>query len=132
MPDDQTPQESPTILVVDDEPDIVEIVSEVLAAAGYRVLSAGDGQTATTVFAEHSASISAVVLDLTMPRKPGLDVLRDIRQISRDVPVVLSSGFSEDDVASQLDGLAVSVFMRKPYRFRELLAQLDALLGRRR
>ncbi len=129
MPNDSQTVQNATILVVDDEADIVDIVSEVLTGAGYQVLVARDGEAATEVFSQHSESIAAVILDLTMPRKTGLDVLKDIRRVRTDTPVLLSSGFSQDDVTGQLEGLGVAAFMRKPYRFRELLAKLTEVLG---
>ncbi len=128
MPEDPRALQKATILVVDDEADIVDIVSEVLTGAGYEVLVARDGEAATEVFSQHSESIAAVILDLTMPRKTGLDVLKDIRRMRTDTPVLLSSGFSQDDVTGQLEGLGVAAFMRKPYRFRELLARLAEVL----
>ncbi len=128
MPEDPRALQKATILVVDDEADIVDIVSEVLTGAGYEVLVARDGEAATEVFSQHSESIAAVILDLTMPRKTGLDVLKDIRRMRADTPVLLSSGFSQDDVTGQLEGLGVAAFMRKPYRFRELLARLAEVL----
>src|SRR6185503_13237293 len=101
--------------VVDDEEAIRELAQIVLEAAGMTVLSATDGSEGIALFRRNAASIDAVVLDVTMPSMTGDEVLRKIRKTHPRCPVVLSSGFSEYDVAGSLLDDPFVLFLQKPY-----------------
>ena len=119
------PCAGPAVLLVDDEPMIRELGRAVLEQAGYPVLTADDGAAAVEAFAAHRAGIGLVVLDVTMPRLSGRDAFLRIRALDPAARVLLSTGYSADDV-SALDGL-VGV-LTKPYRPAELLAAVRAVL----
>jgi PAS domain S-box-containing protein len=111
-----------TVLVVDDDPAVCSVARRALARHGFRVLEARDGARALEVFRERQPEISAVLLDLTMPEMGGDEVLRELRSLDPQVRVVLSSGFSESDVASQLGADSASAgFLQKPYEVRTLV-----------
>ncbi|HKR07840.1 MAG TPA: response regulator, partial [Gemmatimonadaceae bacterium] len=116
------------VLVVDDEESVRTVLSRVLARAGYKVLSAADGQEALIIFAREVERISAVVLDLTMPRLDGIEVMRLLRRLSPDVRVLLMSGYSDDEVKARFAGEHVAGFLQKPFQNKELVARLAALL----
>lgn len=116
------------ILVVDDEESVRTVLSRVLERAGYKVLSAADGQDALIIFAREVERIAAVVLDLTMPRLDGIEVLRLLRRLSPDVRVLLMSGYSDEEVKTRFAGERVAGFLQKPFQNKELLARLAALL----
>jgi len=82
------PAASGTVLVVEDEEPIRRVAQHVLESNGFRVLLAVDGQQAVDQFREHAAAIDAVLLDLTMPKKNGLEVLVELRQLRPEVRVV--------------------------------------------
>jgi two-component system alkaline phosphatase synthesis response regulator PhoP len=120
-----------TILVVDDEPHIVEIVHDYLKQAGFRVLTAFDGQTALTV-ARHERP-DLVVLDLMLPgRMDGLDVCRHLRQdpVLSDVPILMLTARSEE--TDRLIGLELGAddYVTKPFSPREVVARVRAVLRR--
>jgi len=122
-----------TILVVDDEPHIVEIVRDYLKQAGYRVVTAGDGQTALTL-ARHERP-DLVVLDLMLPGGlDGLDVCRRLRQDPglADVPIIMLTARVEE--TDRLIGLELGAddYVTKPFSPRELVARVRAVLRRAR
>lgn len=118
------------VLVVDDEEVVRAITREVLEKAGFRVLTATNGQEGLAVFRRCADDITAVVLDLTMPYMSGVEALREIRKIRPGVPVLLSSGYTEEEAARKLDGHAPNGFIQKPYRASALLAKLQETLAR--
>jgi len=116
------------ILVVDDEDSVRGVIARVLQRAGFKVLTAADGQGALKVFAAEADCISAVVLDLTMPRLDGLEVLRLLRRLRPDVRVLLMSGYSDQEIATRVGGEHLPGFLQKPFRNADLTARLGTLL----
>jgi len=116
------------IAVVEDEPAIRRGVVDVLRASGYDVVEAADGLTG---LAEASRpDVDLVLLDLMLPKKDGLEVLRDLRQLRPAVPViVLTARGTEDD---RVKGLKTGAddYVVKPFSARELLARVEAVLRR--
>ena len=120
-----------TILVVDDEPQIVELVGDYLKQAGFRVVTAGDGQTALTL-ARHERP-DLVVLDLMLPGVlDGLDVCRRLRQDAalHDLPIIMLTARSEE--TDRLVGLELGAddYVVKPFSPREVVARVRAVLRR--
>jgi DNA-binding response OmpR family regulator len=116
-----------TILVVDDEPKIVKTVRAYLESAGFRVVTAGDGQTALTVYRHEKPAL--VVLDLGLPALDGLDVARTLRRDS-NVPIIMLT--ARVDEADRLIGLELGAddYVPKPFSPRELVARVRAVLRR--
>jgi len=116
-----------TVLVVDDEPKIATLARDVLDHAGFGVLVAGDGESALRLVATRRPDL--VVLDLGLPGKDGLDVIRDIRRDSALPIVVLSA---RDDEVDKLLGLELGAddYVTKPFSPRELVARVRAVLRR--
>lgn len=116
-----------TILVVDDEPKLVEVVREYLEHDGYKVVSAHDGREALERFPW--ARPDLVVLDLMLPEIDGLEVCRRIRRES-DVPIIMLT--ARDEEADELAGLEVGAddYVAKPFSPRTLLARIRAVLRR--
>jgi DNA-binding NtrC family response regulator len=112
------------VLVVDDEPDVLEVASMSLDQLGFRVLTAPDGRAAMDVFRAHAREIDAVLLDLTMPHVSGEEVFEEMRRVRPDVPVVIASGYSEQDVADRLAGNTYAGFIQKPYLVGALATKL--------
>jgi len=116
------------ILVVDDEESVRNVLSRVLQRAGYKVLTAADGQEALIIFAREVERVSAVVLDLTMPRLDGVEVMRLLRRLSPDVRVLLMSGYSDAEVKKRFAGEHIAGFLQKPFQNKELTTRVAALL----
>jgi two-component system alkaline phosphatase synthesis response regulator PhoP len=119
-----------TILVVDDEPGIVQIARDYLDRAGFRVLTAGDGPTALRLARAERPSL--LVLDLMLPGMDGLDVTRALRQdpATRKLPIIMLT--ARVDEADRLVGLELGAddYVTKPFSPRELVARVRAVLRR--
>lgn len=126
QPDRQQGREQ--ILVIDDEEVVGSTVKAALERAGYAVLLAQDGASGLDAFHRHRDELGLVLLDMTMQGKSGLQVLLDIRQVNARIPVIISSGFSEADVARRFEGVSFSGTIRKPFTTRELLETVDRIL----
>lgn len=122
------PMASGSILVVDDEQPVREVARSVLELEGFHVIEAEDGHEGVRRFRAHSSDIGAVLLDMTMPRMDGAETLFALRQISRDVPVILSSGYSEKDTMARCAGLSGTSFIQKPYTAQALVAKVREAL----
>ena len=119
-----------TILLVDDEEIVRRVAKRMLERAGYEVLVATDGNEAIDIFRQHSDEVSCVLLDLTMPRMGGEATFQQLRLIQGDVRVILSSGFSEEEVTERFAGQGLAGFIQKPYRSATLKAKLRDVLQR--
>ncbi len=112
------PTPAPVVLLADDEPSIRRVMSQLLPLQGFDVLLAADGEEAVKAFALDPARVTAVVLDLGMPRVNGREALKRIRALSKTVPVVVTSGAPGDE----LPGVAMTLL--KPYAADDLIAAL--------
>jgi DNA-binding response OmpR family regulator len=113
------------ILVVDDEPNIRDVVEQYLRREGYDTIAAGDGEEAV----EQAADADLVILDLMLPKLDGIAVLRRIRA-GRDVPIIMLTAKSEE--TDKLVGLGIGAddYITKPFSPRELVARVQAVLRR--
>ncbi len=119
-----------TILVVDDEPMILEIGTEMIGRMGYRTLSALSGDDAIAVFRDNADGIDLVVLDLIMPGTSGRDTFERLRQINPEVNVLLASGYSIDSQAMELIDRGCNGFIQKPYNLEDLSRKIGDILSR--
>jgi two-component system alkaline phosphatase synthesis response regulator PhoP len=118
---------SQTILVVDDEPEIVKLVRAYLEAAGYRVVTAKDGRDALVVTRHEKPDL--IILDLTMPEMDGLEFTRRLRQ-EKDTPIImLTARVEETDRIIGLE-LGADDYVTKPFSPREIVARVRAVLRR--
>ncbi len=118
---------SRTILVVDDEVKIVEVVKTYLENSGYKVLGAYNGADAIALFDRYSPDL--VVLDLMLPDKTGEEVCAVIRKKSRAPVIMLTAKVEEEDILKGLK-LGADDYMTKPFSPRELAARAEAVLRR--
>jgi len=119
-----------TVLFVDDEADNRALAEEILGFAGYRVLLAENGEAAIALFREHRDTIDGIILDLMMPKMGGIEALAEIRKLDADVPVLFVSGYAPDDKVKAVMARERAGFVRKPFQLKELLAQVEEMVGR--
>jgi FixJ family two-component response regulator len=81
------------------------------------------------VFEKHAGEIAAVLLDVTMPKARGDEVFEELQRIRPNVPVIFTSGFTQDDVAAEFMGMPVVGFLQKPFGGAELLTEVRRLVG---
>ena len=115
------------ILVIDDEPKIVEICQDYLRAAGFEVVSAGDGLQGLTTARREKPDL--VVLDLMMPGMDGLDVCRGLRREGNTPIIMLTARVEESDKLVGLE-LGADDYITKPFSPRELVARVRVVLRR--
>jgi two-component system, cell cycle sensor histidine kinase and response regulator CckA len=106
-----------TLLVVEDEEGVREVVSRMAERLGFEVIAAEDGIAALEQVESHHGEFAAVLLDLSMPRMDGHETLQQLRERRPDLPVVLMSGYSEQEVATKLvaDAGSSVAFLQKPF-----------------
>lgn len=119
-----------TILLVEDDPTLRSTTTYNLIRAGFRVISAADGEAAMAIVREQLDRIDLVVLDLMLPGMNGLAVLRQLRSRS-DVPVLIVSARGEEQ--DKIDGLELGAddYIVKPFALREFVARVRATMRRR-
>ena len=117
-----------TVLVVDDDPIVREVLSSYLLRAGLAVDEAGDGEAAIRSF--EAGHPDLVVLDLTLPRLDGLEVFRRMRAVRGDLPVVMLTARGEE--SDRVLGLEVGAddYITKPFSNRELVLRVQSILRR--
>jgi len=116
-----------TVLIVDDEPEIIRLVRDYLERAGFEVMTATTGAAALREFTRRAPDL--VILDLTLPETDGLDVARAIRRAG-DVPIIMLTARSEE--ADRVAGLELGAddYVTKPFSARELVARVRAVMRR--
>ena len=117
------------VLLVDDEPAIREAIGSALGAFGLEVETAQDGQEAVERFLAMDPKPDLVLMDVTMPRMNGREAFQRMNELDPSVPVVLCSGFTEQDSIRTLSGRAPSAFLQKPFQLQDLRQTLQRLLG---
>ena len=118
-----------TILVVDDEDTVRHVGRKMLEKWGFEVMTASEGREALEIFKDHADQIACVLLDLTMPFMDGQECFREIRRIRQDVPVILSSGYNEQDATQRFVGKGLAGFIQKPYVSETLKIKLLEVLA---
>ncbi len=119
------------VLLVDDDARVRNVTSLLLADIGFEVLVTENGRDAIRQFEQRADEISVVVLDVTMPDLSGDQVLRALRERRRDIPVLLCSGYSPEDMRHRFRPEDMEAFLQKPYSLDALKAGLRALLERK-
>ena len=121
-------QGSGTVLLVDDEETVRAVGKRMLKKLGFEVLLAAHGREAIEVIKEKGADIVCVLLDLTMPHLDGEETFRQLRSLMPHLPVVLTSGYNEQDVIHRFSGKGLAGFIQKPYQTEALARALRQIL----
>ena len=121
---------STKILVVDDKPMMRDSVGTTLQRSGYKVIAAGDGNTALTMVARHRPA--AVITDLKMPEMDGLELLKRVRQSDDQLPVVLMTAYGSVDAAVHAMKDGAFDFIQKPFEGDQLVMTIRRAVDHRR
>lgn len=119
-------QDKPLILVVDDEPDIRELVKDILEDEDYRVVIAGDGTDARAAFS--SLAPSLILLDIWMPDVDGISLLKEFKQQDPNITIVMMSGHGTIETAVEATRLGAYDFIEKPLSMAKLLRSIELAL----
>ncbi|WP_086682228.1 PAS domain S-box protein [Nostoc sp. T09] len=112
-----------TILVVDDESAILEIIKTSLEDYNYKALTASNGIEAIALYSHHQNEISLVLLDMMMPSMDGLTTIRVLQQMNPQVKIIVMSGVNATSQLAEVHG--INTFLSKPYTINELLQALE-------
>lgn len=116
------------ILIADDEPQILSLLKEALFQEGALVTLCRDGQAALEALEKNTYTV--VVCDVMMPRKTGVEVVRELRDRKDETPFVLMSSYIGEDVFDACKGLGRLVFLQKPFTLAELRSAVDRATGK--
>jgi DNA-binding NtrC family response regulator len=117
------------VLVVDDEPEMCDLLRKVLEKEGYRVSVAADGrEAAESLPVVHS---DLVITDLLMPKGGGLELLTEVRRLHPDLPVIIVTAFGDWHTYSRALELGAAAFISKPLKMAELIAAVHTALAQR-
>lgn len=121
-------QPSKSILIVEDDRDLLNLIRINLQDQGYTVFTAGDGEQALNIFKEKKPAL--LVLDIMLPKIDGFEVCRRVRRENRRVPILMLTAKAEE--ADKINGLELGAddYMTKPFSVRELAARVKAIFRR--
>lgn len=117
-----------TILIVDDEPNVVWFISKVVHPMGYETVAAGTGTEAVRYVQEFGDKIDLVLLDLRMPEMDGISVLKSIRRFRKNLPVIILTALH--DKREECEALGIEAFIRKPYSLENLYEKIEQVIDR--
>jgi CheY-like chemotaxis protein len=118
-----------TILVVDDEIDVLEMIELGLRSAGYQMLTADSGERAIEIFGEQRPDL--VICDIKMPKMNGIATIARLREQDPGLPVVVLTGYLGPQTIEECEQLGGVELLRKPFLFRELSKAVKVALRRR-
>lgn len=121
-----------SVLIVEDDPTVAEVVVSYLERAGHRTRSLADGRSAARLLTgEESSSIDLVILDLMLPGLDGIEVCRQLRAVRPELPVIMLTALGQED--DRIAGLEVGAddYVTKPFSPRELVLRVESVLRRR-
>ncbi len=110
-------QGSGTILLVEDDAQIRMIAKALLEVLGYTVIDAVNGRDGLEMYQKNSADISLVLTDMGMPVMNGYEMVRELKQLNPGLPIVVSSGFGDDDITAHIPSGTIAGSLNKPYDF---------------
>jgi PAS domain S-box-containing protein len=120
-----------TILIVEDEELLVELVRLMLESKGYKVFSTKDGREAIEIYRQHKEEIALVLTDMGLPEMTGADEFKMLKEIEPNVKVVFASGFFNPDIKSELLQAGARGFLQKPYEANEILKTIRIVLDQK-
>ncbi len=122
---------SGTVLLVDDEETVRILAKRVLEKVGFTVLIAKNGLEGVELYRKKCDEITLVILDMTMPHLDGEETFREMRRIKKDVCVILSSGYNEQDTTDRFAGKGLAGFIQKPYRPSDLINKIRSIFEKK-
>ncbi len=117
-----------TVLLVDDDDSIREVSRQTLEQAGLQVITAENGEEAVQIYQARKKDIKLVLMDMTMPNLNGREAFVKMRNIDKNVKVILSSGYSEQEATERIHETGLLGFLQKPYKPQDLLNKIKHIL----
>jgi DNA-binding NtrC family response regulator len=124
-------QTAGTILIVDDEPGVLQITRIILERAGFVVLTAENGQIGLDMFQRHEAEIHLALVDMTMPVLSGEETVQGLNRIRPGMRIIVSSGHGEDETMARMAQYDVAGVIQKPFHAQTLVQKVRAAMEER-
>ena len=118
------------VLIIDDEPMVRAAAMAILNNKGMKTSEAVNGDQGLGMFLENPSTFSCIILDLKMPGMPSEDVFKNIRQADHDIPIIISSGYSETTITGTFAQMENVQLLPKPYQASELVELMRLLLDK--
>jgi CheY-like chemotaxis protein len=118
-----------TILVVEDEEHLRQAIVKKLRKSGFEVLEAADGSSAVDLVRASQVGIDAILLDMTIPGASSREVVAEAANLRPGIRVILTSAYSQEMIEGSIGAPQIRSFLRKPYRFEDLLKTLHSSLS---
>jgi PAS domain S-box-containing protein len=119
-----------TVIIVDDEPDVLAVSKEILESLGYSVYTVKNGEEAITLYKQKKDKIDLIVLDMIMPGLSGSETFDRIREVSPSAKIILSSGYSLNSQAQQIMDKGCQGFIQKPFDIAQISLMIREVLGK--
>jgi CheY-like chemotaxis protein len=117
-----------TLLIIEDEVLLKELLTAMLSAKGYTVFSAADGEEGVSLYSQHGEDIDLVISDFGLPKFDGFEVLKRLKRINPEVKFVLATGFIEPEQRSQMFGNGAKDIIQKPYTPESVMKAIRGVL----
>lgn len=118
-----------TVLIVENEPFVLEAMAEILDTVGFHSICVRDGSSGVVTYKERADEIDVVILDMNLPSMAGPDVYRAMQGINPDVKVIVASGYDEQDVVTRFGELQPTSILKKPFNAQMLIDQVWSALS---
>ncbi len=115
------------VLLADDDSRIRSLMASILESDHYTIVSAEDGREALSLWREHKGDFDVLVIDCTMPRMSGVDVYRQLRADGVKTPIVLVSGYHQEQVARHIENDPQGTFVKKPFNVDDFLREVNGI-----
>ena len=126
-----TPRLKGRVLLADDDPRIRSLIASILESDGYAIVDAENGREAAKQVTSHGASFDLFVLDCTMPKMSGTEVYQQIRKSNLHAPVILMSGYHQEQVINDISKDVDAYFIKKPFSVDELIETANTSISMR-
>ncbi len=118
-----------TVLVVEDDFDLLWMIKKILSLQGYSILTAVTGEQAIDVFSRHWAEIKTVILDLSLPDQDGETLLAEIYKVLPEIPVVITTGSEDRQQQQRLEKAGIREYLIKPFDLLRLISVVADCTG---
>lgn len=118
-----------TILIVENEPFVLDAMEEILATGGFKSICVRDGNHGVDTYKKRSGEIDVVILDMNLPGMAGPEVYQVMQLVNPDVKVIVSSGYDEYDVIERFGESRPISILKKPFNAQMLLDQVQSVLS---
>jgi DNA-binding response OmpR family regulator len=117
-----------TVLLVEDEEMLLDLLASILSSKGYNVLTASDGMEALRIYSEQPDRIALVISDMGLPKLGGWEMFCRMKEINKDVRAILASGYLDPNIRMEMIEAGAKDFIQKPYEPEAILKRMREII----